>query len=145
MPEATNPAAFQAAPAPPVLPPLLPGRSAAAGSASQKPPAPAVGTLVAQIKFRADSMSLTDDDRRTLDTIVPLYRQNLGKVRIVGYADPGSGAVEQLNSYRAALERAQAVAAALTQAGIASEKIQVEAAPATANSGEGRAEILFEQ
>jgi hypothetical protein len=62
----------------------------------------------------------------------------------VGYAGAGSGAVEQLNSYRSALDRAQAVAAALTQAGIPSDKIQVEAAPAGANSGESRAEILLE-
>jgi len=65
-------------------------------------------------------------------------------VRIVGYAGGGSGAVEKLNNYRAALDRAQAVAAALSQAGIPSDKIQVEAAPAGAGSGESRAEVLLE-
>jgi hypothetical protein len=61
-----------------------------------------------------------------------------------GYAGAGSGAVEQLNSYRAALDRAQAVTAALTQAGIPSDEIQVEAAPAGANSDDSRAEVLLE-
>jgi outer membrane protein OmpA-like peptidoglycan-associated protein len=127
------------------MPALPPSRSAAAGSAKSgpKPPAP-VGTPVAEIKFGADSTSLSDKDRQTLETVVPLYQENPGKVRIVGYAGAGSGAVEQLSSYRSALDRAQAVAAALTQAGIPSDKIQVEAAPASANSGESRAEILLE-
>jgi len=127
------------------MPALPPSRSAAAGSAKSgpKPPAP-VGTPVAEIKFGADSTSLSDKDRQTLETVVPLYQEHPGKVRIVGYAGAGSGAVEQLSSYRSALDRAQAVAAALTQAGIPSDKIQVEAAPASANSGESRAEILLE-
>jgi outer membrane protein OmpA-like peptidoglycan-associated protein len=141
-PEASGSAGFQPPPSPPELPP---SRSAAAGSAKAGPkPPPPVGTPVAEIKFGVDSTSLTDKDRQTLETVVPLYQQNPGKVRIVGYAGAVSGAVEQLNSYRSALDRAQAVAAALTQAGIPSDKIQVEAAPAGANSGESRAEILLE-
>jgi outer membrane protein OmpA-like peptidoglycan-associated protein len=144
-PEASGSAGFQPPPPPPELPPVLPSRSAAAGSAKASPkPPPPVGTPVAEIKFGADSTGLSDKDRQTLETVVPLYQQNPGKVRIVGYAGAGSGAVEQLNSYRSALDRAQAVAAALTQAGIPSDKIQVEAAPAGANSGESRAEILLE-
>jgi hypothetical protein len=76
---------------------------------------------------------------------VPLFREKPGKVRIVGYAAGGKGAVEQLDSYRTALDRAHLVAAALTKAGIPSDKIQVEAAPAGANSGESRAEVLLER
>jgi outer membrane protein OmpA-like peptidoglycan-associated protein len=110
--------------------------------ASPKSPVP-VGTPVTEIKFGADSTSLTDKDKQTLETVLPIYQQNPGKVRIVGYAGGGSGAVEQLNSYRTALDRAQAVAAALRQAGIPSDKIEVEAAPG-ANSGENRAEVLLE-
>ncbi|MBO0739620.1 MAG: OmpA family protein, partial [Alphaproteobacteria bacterium] len=108
-----------------------------------KPSVPAV-TPVAAVKFGGDSTSLTDNDRKALDAVLPLYQHNPGKVRIVGYAGGGAGAVEKLNSYRTALDRAQAVAAALTQEGIPSDKIQAEAAPAGANQGEGRAEILFE-
>jgi outer membrane protein OmpA-like peptidoglycan-associated protein len=144
-PEASSSAGFQPPPPPPEMPALPPSRSAVAGSAKASPkPPPPVGTPVAEIKFGADSTSLSDKDRQTLETVVPLYQQNPGKVRVVGYAGAGSGAVEQLNSFRSALDRAQAVAAALTQAGIPSDKIQVEAAPAGANSGESRAEILLE-
>ena len=75
---------------------------------------------------------------------MPLYQQNPGKIRVIGYANAGSGAAEQLNSFRAALDRAQAVAAALTQAGIPSDRIAVEAAPSGSNTPENRAEVLLE-
>jgi hypothetical protein len=66
-------------------------------------------------------------------------------VRIVGYAGAGGGAAEQLNSFRAALDRAQAVAAVLTKAGIPADKIAVEAAPSGVGSVENRAEVLLER
>ena len=130
LPEAIGSAAYQPPPPPPVLAPL-----ASSGKSGQKPPAPATGTPVAEIKFAADSTSLSDQDRQTLGKVVPLYQENPGKVRIVGYAGAGSGAAEQLNSFRAALDRAQAVAAALTKAGIPSDKIAVEAAPSGVEFG----------
>ena len=102
------------------------------------------GTPVAEIKFGTNSTTLTDKDRQTLETVLPVYQQNPGKVRVVGYAGAGTGAVEQLDSYRAALDRAQAVASALTKAGIPADKIQVEAAPQGENPGESRAEVLLE-
>jgi len=144
-PGAKSSAEYEPPPAAPELPPIPPTRTATddPGNAGAKPPA-RVGTPVAQIKFRSDSTTLTDKDRQTLETVLPVYQQSPGKVRVVGYAGAESGAVEQLNSYRTALDRAQAVAAALTQAGIPSDKIQVEAAPQGENSGESRAEVLLE-
>ena len=144
LPEARSSAGYEPPPASPELPPL-PARAAAAGpeKGGAKPPA-RVGTPVAEIQFGTDSTTLTDKDRQTLETVLPAYQQNPGKVRIVGYAGAGSGAVEQLNSYRTALDRAQAVASALTKAGIPSDKIQVEAAPQGENAGESRAEVLLE-
>jgi outer membrane protein OmpA-like peptidoglycan-associated protein len=145
LPEARSSAGYEPPPASPELPPVPPARAAAAGpeKGGAKPPA-RVGTPVAEIQFGTDSTTLTDKDRQTLETVLPAYQQNPGKVRIVGYAGAGSGAVEQLNSYRTALDRAQAVASALTKAGIPSDKIQVEAAPQGENAGESRAEVLLE-
>jgi outer membrane protein OmpA-like peptidoglycan-associated protein len=145
LPEARSSAGYEPPPASPELPPVPPARAAAAGpeKGGAKPPA-RVGTPVAEIRFGTDSTTLTDKDRQTLETVLPAYQQNPGKVRIVGYAGAGSGAVEQLNSYRTALDRAQAVASALTKAGIPSDKIQVEAAPQGENAGESRAEVLLE-
>ena len=139
MPETIGSAAYQPAPPPPVLGPL-----AASGKSSQKPPAATAGTPIVEVKFAADSTTLSDEDRQTLEKVVPLYQQNPGKLRVVGYAGAGGGAAEQLNSFRAALDRAQAVAAALTTAGIPSDKIAVEAAPSGADPVEGRAEVLLE-
>lgn len=140
-------AAVEPPPAPPELPPVEPPSRTAAASpdkANAKPPA-AVAKPVAEVKFTADSTSLTDKDRQALASVVPLYRDNPGKLRVVGYAAGAAGAVEQLNSYRTALDRAMAVAAALTKAGIPSDKIQAEAAPSGGASGEGRAEVLLEK
>ena len=138
LPAAIGSTAYQAPPPPPVLAPLAPTKG------GPKPPPAAVGTPVAEIKFAADSTVLSAEDRQALEKVVPLYQQNPGKVRIVGYAGAGSGAAEQLNSFRAALDRAQAVAAVLTEAGIPSDKIAVEAAPSDASSVESRAEVLLE-
>jgi len=139
MPEAIGSTAYQPPPPPPVLAPL-----ASSGKSNQKPPPAAVSPTVAEVKFTADSTALSADDRQTLDKVVPLYQQNPGKVRVVGYAGAGSGAADQLNSFRAALDRAQAVAAALTEDGIPADKIAVEAAPSGAGQVESRAEVLLE-
>ncbi|HEX4185638.1 MAG TPA: OmpA family protein [Stellaceae bacterium] len=139
MPEAIGSAAYQPPPPPPVLAPL-----ANSGKSSQTPPAATAGTAIADIKFATGSTTLSDEDRQTLEKVVPVYQQNPGKVRVVGYAGVGSGAAEQLNSFRAALDRAQAVAAVLTKAGIPADKIAVEAAPSRADPVESRAEVLLE-
>src|SRR5204863_3199715 len=110
----------------------------------QTAPGPTAGAPVAEIRFAGDSTNLSEQDRETIGKIVPLFQQNPGKLRVIGYAGAGGGAAEQLNSFRAALDRAQAVAAALTQAGIPADKIAVEAAPSGSNSGESRAAVLFE-
>jgi outer membrane protein OmpA-like peptidoglycan-associated protein len=138
LPAALGSAAYQAPPPPPVLAPLAPTKG------SPKPPPPPAGAPVAEIKFAADSTSLSQDDRQTLEKVATLYQQNPGKVRIVGYAGAGSGAAEQLNSFRAAVDRAQAVAAALKDAGIPPDKIAVEAAPSDASTVESRAEVMLE-
>jgi outer membrane protein OmpA-like peptidoglycan-associated protein len=140
IPEAIGPAAYQPPPPPAVLAPL-----GSSGKSSQKSPAAATGTPVAEINFATDATSLNDEDRQTLGKVVPLYQEHPGKVRIVGYAGAGGGAAEQLNSFRAALDRAQAVAAALTKAGIPADKIAVEAAPSGVDSIENRAEVLLER
>ncbi len=105
---------------------------------------PPAAVKVAQIDFAANSTTLSDADRQHLGAIVPLYRRDPGKVRVIGYAGVGNGAVQQLSGFQIALDRAQAVAAGLTQAGIPSDKILVEAAPADPASGQARAEILLE-
>ncbi len=148
MPAAIGSAKFQPPPAPPNLPPPAPIRTATAsgpGKPAKPPPQTVAYTQVADIAFSGDATTLSDAGRETLGKVVPRYREKPGQVRVVGYAGVSNGAAQQLNSYRTALDRAQAVAAALTKAGIPADKIQVEAAPAGSDAGQGRAEILFGQ
>jgi outer membrane protein OmpA-like peptidoglycan-associated protein len=147
IPTAIASAEFQPPPAPPVIPPAGATRTAAAtgpGKSGKQPPAGPVDMPVAQINFAADSTTLSDADRQSLGAIVPLYRRDPGKVRVVGYTGVGSSADQQLNGFQAALDRAQAVAAALAKAGIPQDKILVEAAPVGEDSGQSRAEVLLE-
>lgn len=146
MPASIASAQFQPPPPPPVLPPAGPAVSAATGpgKSAKQPSGPPVDTPVAQINFAADSTSLSDADRQSLGKVVPLYRRDPGKVRVVGYTGVGSSADQQLNGFQAALDRAQAVAAALAKAGIPSDKILIEAAPAGEDSGQSRAVVMLE-
>jgi len=139
IPEPIGSAAYQPPPPPPVLAPL----SSSAKSGQKTSPA-AADAPVAEVKFAADSKALSDEDRQALEKVVPAYQQHPGKVRVIGYAGAGGGAAEQLNSFRVALDRAQAVAAALTEAGIPADRIAVEAAPSAAGRVESRAEVLLE-
>jgi outer membrane protein OmpA-like peptidoglycan-associated protein len=100
---------------------------------------------VADIAFAAGVTSLSNADHNTIAAIVPRYRQKPGKVRVVGYAGTEGGASQQLATYRAALQRAQTVAAALAKAGIPADKIETEAAPAGTDTGSGRAAILLQE
>ena len=148
MPAAIGSAQFEPAPPLPVLPPANPIRTATAtgpGKAAKPAPPPAAFTQVAAIAFSGETPSLSDVNRGTLGKLVSRYRAKPGLVRVVGYAGVASGAAQELNSYRTALDRAQAVANALSKAGIPANKIQVEAAPTGSDAGQGRAEILFEQ
>ena len=138
LPAALGSAAYQAPPPPPALAPLAPPKS------SPKPSPAPTAAPVAEIKFAADATALSGEDRQSLEKVASLYQQNPGKIRVVGYAGPGGGAAEQLSSFRTALDRAQAVAAALTEAGIPADKIAVEAAPSDANAVDSRAEVLLE-
>jgi outer membrane protein OmpA-like peptidoglycan-associated protein len=135
-----------AAPAPPSAsaPPSAPASQLAARTPASEP----VGAPVAQVTFPDNSARLTPSDRRIVGEVVPLQRQNGGALRIVGYAAAGrgAGAAQQLAHFRMALDRANAVASALTQAGIAPDQILVETAPPTGETGvaANRAEIFLE-
>ena len=81
--------------------------------------------------------------------VAALYKDQPGGVRVIGYAaGPAIGGAiggEPLALYQEALDRAQAVATALTAAGIPAGKIQTEAAPAAGARAAGRVDIQFTQ
>jgi hypothetical protein len=110
-------------------------------SAGKPPPkAPAVGTTVATVDLAAGG-GLGGEARSRLDAVVSAYRKSPSPVRVVAFAARASGGAEQLNSFRAALDRAQAVAKALVDAGLPADKVQTEATPAGAATPPGRVEV----
>jgi outer membrane protein OmpA-like peptidoglycan-associated protein len=143
-PAAIGSVAYQPPPPPPVLASPVPARTAMAAPAGKKPvPPPPVATPVAEIAFAAGSGTLSDDDLAALDKVAALYRRNPGNLRIVGYAPVNAGSKDPMNGFRTALDHAHAVAAALAKTGIPTDKIAVEASPATAAEGGDRAEVLL--
>ena len=128
-------------PPPPVpviadAPPPNPGRPIA-----RRPAAP---TLVAALELLGLPPRIDTGARAQIERVAALYNEQPRPVRVVAYAAaaaPGAPGGEPLAGYHAALERAQAVAAALRAAGIPADKIQAEAAPAGDSGPIDRVEI----
>ena len=146
-PEALPPGAVASAmpaPAPPV--PVIADLPSPPPASAVKPQAkrPAPGTLVATLALPGTPPRVEGDARAQIDHVAALYKAAPRNVRVVAYAQPGApGAAggEPLAGYHAALERAQAVAAALQAAGIPADKVQSEAAPASGADAADRVEI----
>jgi outer membrane protein OmpA-like peptidoglycan-associated protein len=143
---APPPIAAVAVQPPPPLPVVAsppPTRAAITPPAGETRAPPATSTSVAEITFAAGSKSLSDGDVEALKRVATLYREHPGKLRVVGYVWV-VGAADPLGTFSTALDRAQAVAAALTKTGIPAAKIAVEAAPAKAAAAGDHAEVLLE-
>jgi hypothetical protein len=127
-------------PAPPVpeLAPVAPPPAAARTEPKRAPAATTVATL--ELSAAAAPVG---QDRAQIDRVAMLYKDNPGAVRVLAYAAAPKGGGDPLDSYHAALERAQAVAKALADAGIPAGKIQTQAAPAAGARATGRVEIQF--
>jgi len=128
----------QPSPPQPVLPPPQPSPQAAAMPPPRLPPAP---LTTASLDVPPGAAALTVADEARLADVVAQAKQKQGIVRVVAYAAAAVGGAEQLNSFRAALDRAQLVANALGEAGVPAKQIQTEAAPATPAAPVGRVEI----
>jgi len=126
-------------PLPPPPPPNLPP----AANATRPPPAAlalasgkrresASSVAVGSISFAGGSAALTDRERDRLSELAALQHKDGGTIRIVGHAEPLKGAdtaQQELASFRLALNRAKAVAQALSGEGVAPHAIDVETAP----------------
>ena len=132
----------QPAPAQATLPEPKVSPQVAALPPPKLPPKP---TVVASLDPPVGSAALATDERSRLDQVVAQYRENPRTVRVVAYAAPGVGSAEQLNAFRAALDRAQLIAKELTDAGVPASKIQTEAAPSGATDPPGRIEVQLLQ
>src|SRR5216684_1454115 len=148
-PTAVKPPEQQAALSPPLQ--AVPRTQESEPAIATPPPRPSkpgsVSLQAAEIKFAGNGLTLTPDDDRRLGDVVKLYDKHGGVVRVVGYGRRGYGAdaaQQELASFSKAIERANVVAKALTQLGLASNRIVVQAAPIGDGLGEDRAEVLLE-
>ena len=114
-------------------------------SAASKPHRPAISYRVADVAFAPGSALLPEKLRSTIDAVVKLHGENGGTIRIVGHGE-ASGSNAAVAGFTLALDRAQAVAVALTERGVAAKDIAVEAAPVAAKGGKDvpRAEVYLE-
>jgi outer membrane protein OmpA-like peptidoglycan-associated protein len=140
-----------AAPPPPNIPP--PQHAATANGEKTASAAPTAASdarraamhHVADVSFSSGSALLSDKDDDAIDAIVKQHAKDGGKIRIVGHGE-AAGANAAVAGFNLALNRAQAVAVALSDKGVPSKDIAVEAAPVAASGGQDvpRAEIFFE-
>lgn len=106
----------------------------------------AISYRVGDVSFAPGSAYLSGALRGTIAEIVKLHNEQGGMIRIVGFGE-ASGKDAAVAGLTLALDRAQAVAVALTDSGVAAKDINVEAAPVPARGGADapRAEIYLEQ
>ena len=105
-----------------------------------------VSVSVGDVVFAQGSSDLAETQRSALAEIAGLYKQTGGDIRIVGHSEPGhsNDAIRQrIAGLDLALDRANAVAQALTKMGVPAHNIRVEAAPANAQD-QPRAEVFME-
>jgi len=128
-------------PNPPPPTPALAMASAGAAApvqASRKAASlPSAAIKAVNIAFAADSAQLPPSAQAQIEQIVSQQRQSGAKVRIVGHAPKGkgSGTGQLLSGFKIALDRANAVAAALGDAGVEQDRIYVETAIIGSESG----------
>jgi outer membrane protein OmpA-like peptidoglycan-associated protein len=107
------------------------------------PPVPASTFQVATVAFSGGAQ-LSASDRQAIKEVARLYRQTGGTIRIVGHApsafESANPVARMMSGVDASMARANAVAKALTQAGVPSSKLFVGADPtpvSLADAGSG--------
>jgi outer membrane protein OmpA-like peptidoglycan-associated protein len=145
-------------PAPPPPSTRGPAVHSPSGTATQQATAPAnapataaahrpgVSYRVADVSFAPGSAYLSGALRGTIAEVVKIHNTEGGTIRIVGFGE-STGKDAAVAGLTLALDRAQAVAVALTDSGVAAKDIAVEAAPVAAKGGTDapRAEVYIEQ
>ena len=137
------PRAAQAAPERP----STPAPPAASAPAPKPAPAPqlaaiAPGQPAAEIAFPRDSAAVPPPGRSRLEEIAATQRQRGGTVRVVTEAAPAGGTSGALAAFGLALDRSNAVALALAEAGVPQRSIQIETAPPGTAPGRARIYLL---
>ena len=135
----------QPAPPPPPIAMAAPPSSSAIAPL-QRPPPPAIdqgqprhppaGATLASIAVSGDAAA-DAQTRELIARIAGLYKDKTDTLRVIAYAGTPARGVDPLDSYRAALDRAQAVAKMLGDAGMPATRVQAQATPAAGAAGAG--------
>lgn len=106
---------------------------------------PAISYRVADVSFARGSAAITDGTHNTIAEIVKLHNEDGGMIRVIGHGE-ATGKDAAMVGFTLALDRAEAVAVALADAGVDAKDIAVEAAPVQAKGGADapRAEVYLE-
>jgi len=96
---------------------------------------------LASLDLSPSAPALTAAEQARVADIAARYKDKPGTIRVVAYAAAATGSAEQLNSFRAALDRAQLIAKALGDGGIPAKQIQTQAAPSTPAAPTGRIDV----
>jgi outer membrane protein OmpA-like peptidoglycan-associated protein len=106
---------------------------------------PGISYRVADVSFASGSAYLSGALRGTVAEVAKIHNTEGGTIRIIGFGE-STGKDAAVAGLTLALDRAQAVAVALTDAGVPAKDIAVEAAPVSAKGGADapRAEVYLE-
>lgn len=105
---------------------------------------PGGGEALATVLFPAGASDLPATSKSTVLEAAAIAVAREGRLQIIGFADPADGSESDKNaSLQLAAERAQAVAFALMQQGVARDRLSTSAN--TSDAGLGRAEIYLSQ
>ncbi|HKF71751.1 MAG TPA: OmpA family protein [Stellaceae bacterium] len=137
---------------PPYVPPAPPSQDPATdpayASGGAAPPS-GVGMTLGSVQFAGNSARLTPEMLAQVREAAALRQQTGGgTVRVTGYSMPQGEQdtmAPQLASFNLALDRARAVAAALTQNGVPARAVEISAAPPPPGQAGGVVEISLEQ
>ena len=149
--QASQPLQRAPAPQPPpqpqqsaALPPQDPGST---GGGAALPGG--VGVMLGSIQFTGNSAKLSPELLAQVREIAAVGQQNGGgTIRVTGYSEPKGDQdtmAPQLASFNLALDRARAVAAALTQNGVPLRSVEIGASPPPPGQSGGVVEISLEQ
>jgi outer membrane protein OmpA-like peptidoglycan-associated protein len=129
---------------PPSLPPVPDPAFAGGGAALPSGAGVTLGTVL----FEGTSARLSAESLAQVREVAALRQQNGGgTIRVTGYSVPQGEQdtmAPQLASFNLALDRARAVAAALTQSGVPARAVEIGASPPPPGQAGGAVEILLE-
>jgi outer membrane protein OmpA-like peptidoglycan-associated protein len=126
--------------------------TASAGAAANNAPAssdgsPPVSIDVGVVEFEGKSTTVSAEALDRLRDVMRLRQENSATIRVTGYSTPGIGrddASRATAGFDLALDRAKAVAVALTQMGVPVQSVAVAAEPAPSSLDDGSVALALE-